>query len=161
METARLATNADRDVLAELARKARALAFAQRGGPLWLAREVAWSPEALLEPDHPSPPDGVVVLGCVDDVPLGFATLIMEEIPDGRRLAVVDQLYVDPAARDIGIGEAMMELVLDRAREDGAVGIDATALPGDRATKNFFERFGLTARAITVHRSLVETDDGP
>ena len=39
------------------------------------------------------------------------------------------------------------------AHEAGAVGIDALALPGDRATKNFFETAGLTARAILVHRS--------
>ena len=36
-----------------------------------------------------------------------------------------------------------------------AAGIDGFALPGDRETKNFFERFGLTARAILVHRSLL------
>jgi hypothetical protein len=36
----------------------------------------------------------------------------------------------------------------------GAVGIEATALPGDRATKNFFETHGLVARALTVHRRL-------
>ena len=28
------------------------------------------------------------------------------------------------------------------------------ALPGNRATKNFFERYGLTARALLVHRRL-------
>jgi hypothetical protein len=28
------------------------------------------------------------------------------------------------------------------------------ALPGNRATKNFFETFGRTARAIVVHRTL-------
>jgi hypothetical protein len=42
--------------------------------------------------------------------------------------------------------------------------MDSLALPGDRATKNFFESFGLKARAIVVHRSLVEptepTGDG-
>jgi hypothetical protein len=27
-------------------------------------------------------------------------------------------------------------------------------MPGDRNTKNFFESFGLVARAITVHRDL-------
>ena len=37
----------------------------------------------------------------------------------------------------------------------GAIGVDALALPGDRATKNFFETFGLKARAIVVHLSLL------
>ena len=40
------------------------------------------------------------------------------------------------------------------AQDAGAVGIDSLALPGDRETKNFFETFGLKARAIVVHRSL-------
>jgi hypothetical protein len=44
------------------------------------------------------------------------------------------------------------------ASDAGAIGIDALALPGDRATKNFFETFGLKARAIVVHRSLMATD---
>jgi hypothetical protein len=36
----------------------------------------------------------------------------------------------------------------------GCVGVDGLALPGNRATKNFFETFGLVARAIVVHRRL-------
>jgi hypothetical protein len=38
--------------------------------------------------------------------------------------------------------------------ERGAVAIQSTALPGDRATKNFFESQGMVARAIIVHRWL-------
>ena len=40
------------------------------------------------------------------------------------------------------------------ATAQGCFGIDALALPGNRATKNFFERYGLTARAIIVHKRL-------
>ena len=39
----------------------------------------------------------------------------------------------------------------------GCFGVDSLALPGDRHTKNFFESFGLVARAIIVHRSLSMT----
>mgnify|MGYP001466663926 FL=1 len=52
-----------------------------------------------------------------------------------------------------------MDLLIDAARADGAVGIDSLALPGDRANTHFFERFGLTARAIVVHRSLMADDE--
>jgi len=34
------------------------------------------------------------------------------------------------------------------------VAVQSTALPGDRATKNFFESQGMVARAILVHRWL-------
>ena len=47
-----------------------------------------------------------------------------------------------------------MEEVLAWASAAGADGVDSIALPGDRVTKNFFERFGLTARALQVHRRL-------
>ena len=40
------------------------------------------------------------------------------------------------------------------ATERGCFGIESMALPGNRETKNFFERFGLVARAIVVHRAL-------
>jgi hypothetical protein len=36
----------------------------------------------------------------------------------------------------------------------GCTGIDALALPGHRTTKNFFEGFGFTARALVMHREL-------
>ena len=47
-----------------------------------------------------------------------------------------------------------MEEVLAWASAAGADGVDSIALPGDRVTKNFFERFGLTARALQVYRRL-------
>jgi hypothetical protein len=48
----------------------------------------------------------------------------------------------------------MLDLVTEWAASNDATGLDAIALPGMRDTKNFFERFGLTARAITVHKKL-------
>jgi hypothetical protein len=36
----------------------------------------------------------------------------------------------------------------------GCSGVDATALPGNRATKNFFEESGFTARLLVMHHRL-------
>jgi hypothetical protein len=47
-----------------------------------------------------------------------------------------------------------MDAVLAWCRECGCFGVDSLALPGNRETKNFFESFGLVARAIVVHRNL-------
>ena len=47
-----------------------------------------------------------------------------------------------------------MDHILAWARDHGCFGLDSLALPGDRATKNFFESFGLVARAIVVHKPL-------
>ena len=65
---------------------------------------------------------------------------------------MVDDIFTEEAARGVGVGEAMMDLLIAWCEEHRCTGIDAVALPGNRATKNFFERYGLTARAILVHR---------
>jgi GNAT superfamily N-acetyltransferase len=67
---------------------------------------------------------------------------------------VVDDLYTEPGCRELGLGELTMEALVDWCRGQGCFGVDSLALPGDRHTKNFFESFGLVARAIIVHRSL-------
>ncbi len=87
-------------------------------------------------------------------MPVGYAVGRVEVLRDGGRLAVVDELYVEPDAREVAVGEALMDDLLEWATAQGCFGIDALALPGNRATKNFFERYGLTARAIVVHKRL-------
>ena len=107
--------------------------------------------EAALSGHDPS---ARLVVGTVDETVVGYGWARVEDLHDGNRLLVVTDLYTEPEARAIGVGEAMMDLLEAEARAAGAIGIDAIALPGDRHTKNFFETFGLTARAIVVHRSL-------
>jgi ribosomal protein S18 acetylase RimI-like enzyme len=157
METARTATAGDLSVLAELATGGIAHQRAPRGGMLGADREARAEPlSAGMEADL-TDPSVLVVLGAVDDVPVGYGVVRREAMRTLPDLAVVTDLWVDPEARGVGVGEAIMDELVAWAREHGCVGIDALALPGDRATKNFFERFGLTARAILVHRSLDPT----
>ncbi len=130
-----------------------------RGGMLWsltLARQ-----EPLIESLAASlvDPDQRIVVGCIDDVIIGYGDMRVQGLSDGQPLGVIDELYVEPEARAVGVGEAMMDLLLEWCNERGCIGIDAVALPGDRETKNFFETFGLTARAIVVHRRLGPADD--
>ena len=49
-----------------------------------------------------------------------------------------------------------MGLVVAWCRERGCLGIDAAALPGSRATKNFFEESGFSARLLVMHHALGE-----
>jgi len=152
-ETARVATNGDLAQIVELAREAVNEQRDSRGGPVWSRREARRDPaeslECALADSHQ-----LVVAGLLDDVIMGYAVLRIEQLADGGMLAVVDDLYVEPEARGVGLGETIMDLLVAHATERGCFGIDALALPGNRATKNFFETFGLTARAIVVHRSL-------
>ena len=69
-------------------------------------------------------------------------------------LLVIEVLLVDSQIRSSGIGEAMMNELIERAKEAKCSGLESAVLPGDRHSKNFFESFGLKARLLTVHRRL-------
>ena len=63
---------------------------------------------------------------------------------------MVRQVYVEPEARELGFGDELLATALDIARARGCTALQATALPGDRLTKNLYERAGITTRKLTV-----------
>ncbi len=154
METARLATPDDVPRVTELARELRAELAGYRGGELWAARDVAGDPLDAHVAHLLTRDDARVVVGCIDDVVVGFGAVLVEDLRDGTRLGVVTDLYVEPEARSIGVGEAITIAIAEHCRAQRCAGIDVVALPGHRATKNFFEEQGYTARAIVMHHSL-------
>jgi GNAT superfamily N-acetyltransferase len=66
----------------------------------------------------------------------------------------VERVHVIHEARGIGVGNALMRKMLADALDEGCTRVASVALPGDRATKNLFERFGLIAEAIVVSKEL-------
>lgn len=137
------------ELVLELVRQSQTERLTERGG-------------AVLERLEPRPPidregltnDSVLVaLGTYCDVPFGFAHATLAST-DASSVVHLHDLFVEPGARGVGVGEALLELVLDWARTLDATGIDSLVLPGNREGKNFFERFGLVARAIHVYREL-------
>lgn len=152
MEATRPAGPDDVDDVVALARQARDDARAKRGGPLLVDEGLRQEPlETTLLTRSP---DELVVIGTVDEVPVGYGIVRITLLESGARLGVVEELFVDPEARGVSVGESIMDDLVSFCTDRGCVGIDALALPGDRATKNFFETFGLVARAIVVHRAL-------
>lgn len=158
-EGARPARTDDRPAIMALLDQGVAELTALRGGSIWHRREAHAEAEELVDASLDGGPDLWAVVGIVDGVVLGYGLAQLVELHDGASMARVSDLYVDPGARGIGVGEAMMDLLVESAQEAGAIGIDSLALPGDRATKNFFERFGLVARAIVVHRAFESGSD--
>jgi GNAT superfamily N-acetyltransferase len=160
-EGARRAEADDVGRIAELCAAAVSELTPGRGGPVFVAREAPappydeWAQAALEDPCRR------IWVGTIDEVVVGMAAARVEELRDGRRLGVIEALYVEPDARQVAIGEGLVTEVLTWCRARGCAGIDAHALPGARATKNFFEAHGFTARLLVVHRRLDNLDEGP
>jgi GNAT superfamily N-acetyltransferase len=153
-EAARPATRDDLARLAELARAAIAELRSTKGGEVWARREARVEPvEKSLAADLASP-DVLVLAGTIDDAVIGYAVAVIETLTDGDRMARLTDVYVEADARGIGVGEMLLDAVIAWATDRKCIGIDSLALPGNRETKNFFESFGLVARAIVVHRPL-------
>ncbi len=150
-EGCRPAQAADIPRVAELTRSAIAELTPMRGGDIWKARESRTEPveqglEALLEDS-----DARMVVATIDGVVVGYAIVRLEHLGDGSVLGVIDDIYVEEAAREVGLGEAMINDLMAWCEAHKCIGMDAMALPGHRATKNFFEESGFTARKLIMH----------
>ncbi len=157
----RRASSRDLPRLVELHRAADAALQEQRGGSHLGAERgrgsIAEDVEASLT-EELTGQQSQILLGCVGEAIVGHAVLRFPPAVAGtvesRSVAELRELFVDPRARQIGVGSALLEAARDEAASRGCTGIDSVALPGDRATKNFFEDHGMVARAIVVHGSL-------
>ena len=158
MESARRATSADLGRLVELLHIAYDTTPEHRGGwlyghPFRFSAPLERIERLLVSPEH------CVLSGLLDDYVVGFAIARVERseaFSDGP-MGVVEELYVEPLARGVGVGESLLDLIVEWCRSQHCVGIDIPALPGDRSAKNMCERSGFTARLLVMHRPLKNT----
>jgi ribosomal protein S18 acetylase RimI-like enzyme len=139
------ADDADVEQLELLEREARAALVGERGGERWLVEHPAvgdrWR-ERCSTAD--------VWIAHIDDVVVGYMVAGL-----GADMIVrIDQVWVTPLAREVGFGDALLEQAISSARERGAIAVEGESLPGDRQTKNLYERAGIVARLITTYRAL-------
>lgn len=153
----RSAETQDAEVCAELCQDALQSLDAKRGGLLFARREAGLLAKALLRPGGLSrllaDPRRRVFVGTIDGEVVGFASGRVDQ-PGEASMGVVDALYVSPTSRRSGVGQGLMSVLTQWFMSTGCRGIDASALPGDRDTKNFFEGAGFKARLLTMHKSL-------
>lgn len=150
----RPAVASDVEVIEALIEAVHAELAPERGGATWLGSEARAVPlRPSIERDIAADDVHVRVSG-IDDVVLGVAVTRLREMHDANQVAYIGELVVDPEARGVGIGVDLLNDAVDWARQRGAVGIESTALPGQRATKNFFEAAGMKARLLTVYAPL-------
>jgi GNAT superfamily N-acetyltransferase len=144
-EVVRRAVATDAAQLAELEGAARHHLIEQRGGAALLAEQPAVGDWAAAIEDH-SRWLGVAELD-------GFVVGYLELAFSGD-IAVVRQVYVQPEARELGFGDGLLDAARTEALRHGCSALEGFALPGDRETKNLYERAGITARKIIVSTRL-------
>ncbi|MGB5565411.1 MAG: GNAT family N-acetyltransferase, partial [Acidimicrobiia bacterium] len=109
-------------------------------------------------------PDGIVVLGHIDHVPLGFLVGVEQPLlaPMAHRtIGVIQLIFTDHEARGVGVGAAMLHAAMEEFRKRGIDLFDAQVSPGHRMAKNFFESNGFKARSITMYRGESEIAPAP
>lgn len=144
----RTATAADLDQVLAMDRGARSLLTDQRGGPEWLTEH-----PSLSEMD----PHEVVAHAVVAEYAgavVGFLTYRFETRPGRGRICCIDRVFVEEAAREHGCGDGLLALATEIARGSGCTAIEGNALPGDRDTKNLYERARMKARSIVTATDL-------
>ncbi len=150
MEGARPAAPGDLPRVLQLRDEATAELAGRRGGALLLAESRQPAPFVL---PADSDPVRTVAVGTLDGEVVGYGAARIDSV-GGQPLGVIDELFVEPDGRSVGVGEAMMEWLLAWCAERGCQRMDGRALPGDRMAKGFFEAHGFTARLLVMHRQL-------
>lgn len=105
---------------------------------------------------------GSVLKPSTDELP-GF-TLVAEvgstvmgslvSTPSETNTWSIEFVFVNAACREIGIGDALVIACLRELTDRNATWVQSSAMPGDRAMKNLFERHGLVAQTIIVGKKL-------
>lgn len=113
-----------------------------------VAEGAAYVSRALADPGR------AVWVGTVESQVVAYGLGHVERLDEGPLHGVLDELYVEPEARGVGVGEAVLDALLQWFSAQGCDGVDAMALPGDRAVKSFLEAGGFKARLLVLHRSL-------
>jgi len=140
----RSADPADADQLRFLESVARSALVDLRGGQRWLAtnpeRGASW--QAVIASSS-------VFVAHIGAVVVGY--LVASQHGDVLK---VEEVFVLDEARELGFGDELLAAAIAEGRANGVRLLEAEALPGDRNTKNLYERAGIKARLITVSTEL-------
>lgn len=82
---------------------------------------------------------------------VGALTLIVFRIPTGLR-AWIEDVVVDENSRGQGVGRALVEDAVRRAREKGALAVNLTSSPAREAANQLYRRLGFEIRETNAYR---------
>ena len=89
------------------------------------------------------------------DRAVGMLTLVTFPIPTGLR-AWIEDVVVDETARGQGVGAALTQEAVRRARAVGARTVDLTSRPTRQAANRLYERLGFELRETNAYRFATE-----
>lgn len=107
--------------------------------------------EAQVDEIVTSPATEVFVARSDDGTILGVSTLVTFRIPTAVR-SWVEDVVVDEAASGQGVGTAIIQAMIERARELGAKTVDLTSRPSREAANRLYQRVGFVLRETNVYR---------
>lgn len=93
-------------------------------------------------------------VGTLDLMVVGVAVAACAALGGPAPVGRFEVLYVEEGARGLGVGAALVASALSWAAELGCSSLDGLALPGDRATKSFFEEHGFVTRLLVMRREI-------
>ena len=108
-EAARPATADDLTRMAELAAEAVAEQTDACGGRVWSVREARALPAGPSLADDLTDECALVLVGTIDGAVIGYLVARVETLRDGAVLGSLSDLYVEPGAREVGVGEELVE----------------------------------------------------
>jgi ribosomal protein S18 acetylase RimI-like enzyme len=82
---------------------------------------------------------------------VGSLTLVVFRIPTGVR-AWIEDVIVDSDLRGRGIGKALTNAAIERARQEGARTVDLSSRPARVAANQLYQRVGFEQRNTNVYR---------
>lgn len=138
----------DWELIVSLDDEARLLVAEQRGGLVWLSEHESardLGPDTMLD---------LSWVALIEQHVVGFIHCDIDDRPQRGKVCSVERVYVHELARELGCGDALLSEVMEYAKVHGCSTIEGNALPGDRSTKNLYERAGIVARKIIVSRPL-------
>ena len=94
--------------------------------------------------------EAMTLVGGVGTTVMGF----LRAVRTAEDVWFIESVFVAKESREVGIADALMLDALRRMADLAATRVESSAMPGDRATKNLFERHGLVAQTILVGKSL-------
>ena len=113
-------------------------------------------PEAYeLETMTSSPATQLLIARLPDGSIVGTLTLAIFRIPSGVR-AWIEDVIVDDEARGHGVGRALCDEAIRRARLAGARTVDLTSSPTREAANRLYVRLGFDLRETNVYRFSLE-----